>query len=635
MSDGLGKDAGSAAFYFRKGIFIQDGEERSASQRSIKILPGTLVFITYDSDADTITFGNFSERTSFGVVFESFAGRKDVHFGVNLGDVGDNVCIIDEFPGHVTGSGAKQHWQRLSRFVAIPPKCSPSQLSIDAFYEIFHTSSILIRDEGENFWSGEHILCDALPHATRGQDSHNTRVLKALLFQLHGLFASILISSPINADGPTAFNGGRKEVKHGALVGSILFRNGLAAAQTIVCKSDHLELVVGEDEDGEEYDNEGALFIIDIGNMGTGADASSPDGKKSGAHLPGLSVKANSFYSTAAGRDSASKDSRRKLCSDLDRLQATIRISNIACEATKKSKLTVTDEIALINIPCTGDLLDAVGQFMSFEIDTKALRAVMMQSGRMGCDRILGYSCTLDALRLSENPYHLASFLISVIRSLQTSVCDYDLVSLNLLSRLQLREKFNQVYQVLGDKFRFALSRNDVNLQTLLLGSFAIEFHPEDISLLERISIFELLQEMLKSGRKLSSPRRGRNVRDKDGQEFVQLGSNTMNVMIHGKAIVKTFNHIAGLISSSQSLSELTVVSNMSAKTVFEVLYKELKVVATEVFPKSVQGDSETSSISSTMTMIIANCGSTMDEMLIAEITSFWFKEALRIFSGV
>ena len=70
-------------------------------QYCARVYPGSLVYMTFDSAKDTLTFGNYHERKSYGVAFEGFTQGNTVVPVVSLRDKGDKVSLVDLFFGGV------------------------------------------------------------------------------------------------------------------------------------------------------------------------------------------------------------------------------------------------------------------------------------------------------------------------------------------------------------------------------------------------------------------------------------------------------------------------------------------------------------------------------------------------------
>ena len=85
-----------------RGKTLQNGHYKD-SYYSERILPGVLLYMTYDSNSNggSLTFGNYNERRSFGTAFTNFSQNLPLSPIVSLRDEGDMVTYVDCFFGPI------------------------------------------------------------------------------------------------------------------------------------------------------------------------------------------------------------------------------------------------------------------------------------------------------------------------------------------------------------------------------------------------------------------------------------------------------------------------------------------------------------------------------------------------------
>ena len=93
-----------------RGKTLQNGHSKD-SYYSERILPGVLLYMTYDSNSNggSLTFGNYNERRSFGTAFTNFSQNLPLSPIVSLRDEGDMVTYVDCFFGSYFGRRKSWH----------------------------------------------------------------------------------------------------------------------------------------------------------------------------------------------------------------------------------------------------------------------------------------------------------------------------------------------------------------------------------------------------------------------------------------------------------------------------------------------------------------------------------------------
>ena len=123
---------------------------------SPRLLPGTLIYLTYDSNQDTVSYGNFTERHDFGVAFSGVSnGSTDgLYMTLSLLDPDDKCTLVQQFMGNVAKIGNKKGVGGASSrdISAIPkslrrPSTPPDSFLVDLTLMVMEKSIELVQND--------------------------------------------------------------------------------------------------------------------------------------------------------------------------------------------------------------------------------------------------------------------------------------------------------------------------------------------------------------------------------------------------------------------------------------------------------------------------------------------------------
>ena len=88
-----------------------------------RIFPGSLIFMTYDSDSNRLLYGNYSERLSYGAAFSDISNENAMVPVISLKDKDDKISFVNFFFGAVLNEEYRSSPSKVRKVTSYsPPK---------------------------------------------------------------------------------------------------------------------------------------------------------------------------------------------------------------------------------------------------------------------------------------------------------------------------------------------------------------------------------------------------------------------------------------------------------------------------------------------------------------------------------
>jgi hypothetical protein len=136
-----------------------------------RIFPGSLIFMTYDSDSNRLLYGNYSERLSYGAAFSDISNENAMVPVISLKDKDDKISFVNFFFGAVLNEEYRGSPSKVRKVTSYsPPKgLVLSNLAVDIFedcLELLHAEIDRVSASKSgfvNFAKSNHLLKIVLP----------------------------------------------------------------------------------------------------------------------------------------------------------------------------------------------------------------------------------------------------------------------------------------------------------------------------------------------------------------------------------------------------------------------------------------------------------------------------------------